>query len=107
MIVSILRAVGMKPKLLIIDEIHGKLSYNGMACFFGSQYVKKTGNNDIILFTSQWEDTVKVGDKVTVIAHGKTTGEYSVKEIEKNQLKYTIYYAGWEKTGSQKTDRNS
>ncbi|BCZ27807.1 hypothetical protein EUBC25_18940 [Claveliimonas bilis] len=90
MIVSILRAVGMKPRLLIIDEIHGKLSYNGMACFFRILNMLKKQGTMILYFTSQWEDTVKVGDKVTVIAHGKTTGEYSVKEIEKNPAQ--IYY---------------
>lgn len=83
-LVSILKAAALKPRLLVVDEIHGRLSYKGMSCFLRVLEMLKKQGTMILYFTSQWEDSVKIGEEVTVIAHGKTFGEYLVEDIKKN-----------------------
>lgn len=84
MLVSILKAAALKPRLLVVDEIHGRLSYKGMGCFLRILNLLKKQGTMILYFTSQWEDSVKIGEGVTVIAHGRTFGEYLVEDIKKN-----------------------
>lgn len=97
MIVTILKATALKPRLLIVDEIHGQLSYKGMACFLRILGLLKKAGTMILYFTSQWEDSVKMGESVTVIAHGKTFGEYLVEDIKKDPAKIYHVMLGGEK----------
>lgn len=105
MMVSILKAIAVKPRLLVIDELHGKLSYKGMTCFFRILDMLKSKGAMILYFTSQWEDSVKMGDEITVISHGKTFGEYSVKEIEKNPTKIYYVMMGGDKVKNEEKQR--
>ena len=83
-IVEILRSYYAKPKLLIVREINGVISFNTFMRFIDALKVMNKAGTTCLYLTNQWEEAVKVSGDITVVINGENQGTYSAEEVRKN-----------------------
>lgn len=88
--VEVLRCYQKRPKVLIVQELAGSLSYRSLM-WANTLFTKMKNEGTIVLYlTSKWEDVLKIGDKVSVLRSGKNLGTFTKEEVLANPQK--IYY---------------
>ena len=90
--VEVLRACYMCPKLLIVRELSGILSYRSFDALLKALKLLQEKGVTVLYLTSQWEEAVKISGDVTVYAHGENYGTFSAAEVRENpsELFYLI-----------------
>lgn len=83
-IVEILRAFYQEPELLIIREPANQLSYNSFAIFLKVLEKMKRKGTVILCLTSQWEESIKLADEITVVVHDRIQKTYQAEEVKKD-----------------------
>lgn len=79
--VEMLRCYGEHPKLLIVHELAGSLSYRNLM-WANSLFTKlKNSGTTVLYLTSKWEDMLKIGDTVSVLRSGKNLGSFTKGEV--------------------------
>ena len=80
-ITEILRCYHNKPKLLVIRELAGYISFESFVTFLRVLKVLNQAGTTVLYLTNQWEEAMKLSCDITVAINGKIYGTYSSQEV--------------------------
>ncbi len=106
-IVEILKCCSINPDLLIVWEVENFLSYKNYAIYLSILDRLCEKGTKILYLCSQWEDSVKAADTITIISHGVNYGTYSAEEAGRNpkQIFPVMMGAHYEDKGGKKDEK--
>ena len=83
-IVYFLRLLSHEPKIMILQEPFEDLSEATITVF--KNLIKRYVNNggSILYLTKQWEDTLMISNRISILSKGKIISEISTEEATKN-----------------------
>jgi len=79
--VEVLRCYAERPKLLVVHELAGNLSYRNLMWANTLFTNLKNSGTTVLYLTSKWEDMLKIGDSVSVLRSGKNLGTFTKEEV--------------------------
>jgi galactofuranose transport system ATP-binding protein len=85
-IISILRAVSLKSKLIVMDEPTSSLDTNEVGILFSIMDRLKSGGVSIIFITHRLDEVYRKCDAITILKDGRYVGSYGVKELSQYEL---------------------
>lgn len=85
-IISIIRAVEMKNKLIIMDEPTSSLDTNEVEILFDIIDRLKADGISIIFISHRLDEVYRKCDRITVLKDGKLVGTYNTEELPKYML---------------------
>ena len=85
-IISILRAISLKSKLIVMDEPTSSLDANEVEILFGIMDKLKKDGVTIIFITHRLDEVFSKGDRISVLKDGKYVGTYDVDKISQFEL---------------------
>ena len=84
--VSIVRAVDVEAKILILDEPTSSLDQSEVAELFRAMRKLRDEGLGIIFITHFLDQVYEISDRITVLRNGRLVGEYPIGEITKLEL---------------------
>lgn len=84
--VSIVRAVDIKAKILILDEPTSSLDKKEVAQLFDVMRKLRAENIGIIFVTHFLDQVYEISDRITILRNGALVGEYALADITKLEL---------------------
>lgn len=86
-IVSIVRAIRRKPKVLVLDEPTSRLSSTETDALFAAiRKLKEKQGLTIIYISHRLEELFQICDRVTILRDGKYTGTWNLSDISKEDV---------------------
>jgi len=85
-LVEIARAIGAKPKLLILDEASSALAPPGVAWLFSRIRELTAVGTSVIYVSHRLKELAEIADRGTVLRDGRVAGEFSRGKWTENQL---------------------
>lgn len=79
--VEVLRCYEEHPRLLIVHELAGNLSYRNLMWANSLFTGLKSSGTTVLYLTSKWEDMLKIGDSVSVLRSGRNLGTFTKEEV--------------------------
>ncbi|MGN7295875.1 histidine kinase dimerization/phosphoacceptor domain -containing protein [Ferdinandcohnia sp. SAFN-114] len=86
-IVYIARGFMQDPEVLVIQEPMEGLSDSNASKLYNTMKQFKNDGKSIIYITKQWEDALKLADRITVVANGEITAEMTADEAKADPQK--------------------
>lgn len=86
-IVYIARGFMQDPEILVIQEPMEGLSDSNASKLYNTMKQFKNDGKSIIYITKQWEDALKLADRITVVANGAITAEMTADEAKADPQK--------------------
>lgn len=86
-IVYIARGFMQNPDILVIQEPMEGLSDSNASKLYNTMKQFKNDGKSIIYITKQWEDALKLADRITVVANGEITAEMTADEAKADPQK--------------------
>lgn len=88
-IVSIVRAINRKPKILVLDEPTSRLSATETEALFEAiRKLKEKQDLTIIYISHRLEELFQICDRVTILRDGKYTGTWNLSELTQEDVVY-------------------
>ena len=88
-IVSIVRAIHRKPKILVFDEPTSRLSSTETDALFSAiRALKEKQDLTIIYISHRLEELFQICDRVTILRDGKYTGTWDLSTLTKEDVVY-------------------
>jgi simple sugar transport system ATP-binding protein len=85
-IISILRAISLKAKLIVMDEPTSSLDSNEVDILFGIIDKLKNDSVSIIFITHRLDEVYRKCDRISVLKDGHYVGTYNVSELSQYEL---------------------
>lgn len=85
-IISILRAISLKSKLIVMDEPTSSLDSNEVDILFGIIDKLKKDKVAIVFITHRLDEVYRMCDCITVLKDGQYEGTYDIKELSQYEL---------------------
>lgn len=85
-IISILRAISLKSKLIVMDEPTSSLDTNEVDILFGIIDKLKKDGIAIIFITHRLDEVYRMCDCITVLKDGQYEGTYDIQELSQYEL---------------------
>ncbi len=85
-IISILRAISLKSKLIVMDEPTSSLDANEVELLFGIIDKLKSAGIAVIFITHRLDEVYRRCDRITILKDGRNEGTYAVNELSQYQL---------------------
>lgn len=106
-ITEILRSYYAVPKLLIVREISGIISFNTFMRFIEALKTLNEKGTTCLYLTNQWEEAVKVNSDITIVVNGKNQGTYSADDVRSNPNELCYLSMGAKRYLDKKEERSS
>jgi monosaccharide-transporting ATPase len=85
-IISIIRAISLKAKLIVMDEPTSSLDTNEVNILFGIIEKLKSDGVSIIFITHRLDEVYRKCDRISVLKDGQYVGTYNVSELTQYDL---------------------
>lgn len=85
-IVEILKALSLKPRLMILDEATASLDSRQVDRLFSLIQQWKTDNMAIVFVSHRMEEIFRVADRASVLRNGTTVGDVAIRETDERRL---------------------
>jgi ribose transport system ATP-binding protein len=83
-LVAIARAFLQKPDLIIMHEPTEGLESESVRNFYNIIQKFKDNNGSVLYITSQWEEVLKIADRISVLNDGTLKGPFLAEEVKKD-----------------------
>ncbi len=83
---EVAKAVSLKPKLLLLDEVTAALHYDEIQVLFGIMRELKADGVSMIYVTHRMNEIAEICDTVTVMRSGETVAEGAVTELSLDDI---------------------
>ena len=93
-IVEILKALSLKPRLMILDEATASLDSRQVDRLFSLIQQWKADNMAIVFVSHRMEEIFRVADRATVLRNGSTVGDVAIHETNERKLVNMMIEAG-------------
>ena len=93
-IVEILKALSLKPRLMILDEATASLDSRQVDRLFSLIQQWKADNMAIVFVSHRMEEIFRVADRATVLRNGSTVGDVAIAETSDRKLVNMMIEAG-------------
>jgi ribose transport system ATP-binding protein len=85
-IVELLKILGRRPRLMILDEATAALDHRQVATFFDILRARKAEGVSSIFISHRMDEVFAIADRVTVMRNGATVFESAIAETNRDQL---------------------
>jgi ribose transport system ATP-binding protein len=85
-IVEILKALSLRPKMLILDEATASLDSKQVDKLFELVKTWKAQNMALVFVSHRMEEIFRIADRAVVLRNGKTVGNVLIKETNEREL---------------------
>lgn len=83
--IEIIKALIMKPKVLILDEATSALSQREVEWLFAQVRALREAGVTILFTSHRWEEVQEITDRVTVLRNGESVGTYDTKDLTEDK----------------------
>lgn len=93
LMVELVKAVSINPRIIIFDEISSKLTPDEMETVFSILEEYKNAGKSIIYISHNLDEIFEIADRVTVLKDGRRLGTEEIKDLDRIKLiKMTYSY---------------
>lgn len=89
-LVEVAKAVYLKPRLLLLDEVTASLHHNEIPVLFGILNELKKQGTAIVFVTHRINEVFEICDHVTIMRGGETVAEFETKDITLNDIVFNM-----------------
>jgi two-component sensor histidine kinase/ABC-type multidrug transport system ATPase subunit len=94
-LVDIARIYFQKPEIVILHEPIDNLNSKMMQMFYDVIALLKKNGTSFIYVTNEWEDALKISDRISVLFNGKLMGTLLAEDAKKNPRKLINMIYNW------------
>ncbi len=89
-LVEVAKAVYLKPRLLLLDEVTAPLHHNEIPVLFNILKELKSQGVAIVFVTHRINEVFEICDNVNIMRSGETVAEFSAKDLTLNDIVYNM-----------------
>lgn len=103
-IVAIAKLYLIKPKVIIMHEPTDNLGAKSIILLYKIINKMKKRGSSIIYVTNEWEEALKIADRISVLSRGVIVGTMESSEAKANPRKLLNLISGWNRMESKNED---
>jgi ABC-type sugar transport system ATPase subunit len=85
-IIEVLKAISLRPRILILDEPTSSLSATEIDTLFDNIRLLKSEGVSFIYISHHLPEIFRIADRVTVLRDGENTGTFTIGEVDEESL---------------------